>query len=125
MKQTKKEQDKMLKSLLVYLYVKNKLSLREIAGQFGMCYDYIRVLLKKYGIKRRTIFQSLEGRYPTKNKFYRDKVWLKYMYWQKGLSIREVAKISGFGRGAITKSMKRLNIKTRTKSEGILLKKMA
>jgi len=106
----KARQDLMLKSLLIYLYKKNKLSFREIAGQWGVTQSYIGQLLKRFNIKRRTISEATRGK---GNELYADRKWLKEMYWKKGYSMGQMGEMLGCDRRLIWKWMNKLNVKRR------------
>jgi len=102
------QQDRELRVILKELYLTGMLSLREVAGQFGMSYQTISNLLDKFGIKRRSIAKAFDT-----GEKYRNRGWLEKMYWGHQLSIKQISKISGYSEQLIWKWMSKLNVKRR------------
>lgn len=104
-----KETNKTLKSLLVYLYLENYLSTREIAGQWGVHNTWICILLKKYGIPRRNKSEAHEARYG--HHLYRDKNWLRLQYCHNEESMADMSRMVGCNRTLIPKWINRYGIR--------------
>jgi len=116
-RKAKVKQDKILKSLLIYLYVKNKLSATEIAGQWGFDPCWILRLLDKYGIPSRTRAESVGVK--TANRMYRNKKWLKRMYCKYKFNSVEIGKAAGCNGSMVRKWLNKYGIK---RKEGLVTK---
>mgnify|MGYP006424450217 CR=1 FL=1 len=105
---------KFTKEQLEELYLIRKLSLSRIGNQFNCNGSNIFYWLKKFGIERRPV---------NHRKIDIPKNVLEDLYWDKGLSSREIAKKYGikFGR-TIRKKLKNYGIKRKTISEALTKK---
>jgi hypothetical protein len=110
----KKKGLKFTKKKLIELYWKKGLSLSKIGEEFCCTGTNILYWLKKFNIKRRPA-------YPKKIDI--PKETLRKLYWKKGLSSTQIAKIYGIKHGrTILKKLVKYNIPTKTVSQALTRK---
>jgi len=93
------------KNLLKKLYIKNKLSIKQIAEKFNVPKCTVWYWLKKFRIRRR----SSGGI----KKFVIDKSTLNKLYYTKKLSLKKIAKIYNCSEATILNRMKEYKLKRR------------
>jgi len=97
------------KNELYYLYWNKKMTQREIAKKFGVSQRTIANKMKEYNIPTRNGRRRTE--YPCT---YED---LYDLYWNKGLSTSEIAKIAELCDGSVVSLLRRRGIPRRSRSE--------
>ena len=95
---------------LYRLYWEEGLSIRKIAKKLGVGKSTIEYWLKKYKISRRPPKENNKLKNLTKDELYD-------LYWNRGLSIGEIAKMFGVGKSAIRSKMLKLGIARRNNSK--------
>jgi hypothetical protein len=98
------------------LYIENRLSTNQICGQLGVSRGSVKYWMKRYGIKGRSPKEAyrLVIR-PQKHKRHNlDANVVRHLYWDKNLSISEVAKELGSGYCHVRHKMVRSGIPRRS-----------
>lgn len=108
------------KSELKRLYLKEKLSAREIAKRLNCAKSAIQNKMKKYGIPARNNSEALRL-VPRQSKYKISKKKLVNLYEKQKLSTHQIAKRYGCSGSIISSKLKKYGIKTRNVSEGIKL----
>ena len=104
----------MNKETLEKLYVKQRMSLSEIALKFNCNGTNILYWLKKFDIKRRPAYRK---------KIHIQKEILEKLYWEKNLTSDQIAKKFGIKHGrTVRKKMIKHGLKTKTVSEALTKK---
>ena len=116
---------KVTRELLHRLYWEDGLSQREIAELLGMKRDDIKYLMKKLGVQTRDRAEAIRLAYKKKGeeiqkkriqklkKFALTKEQLHDLYWGKGLSIDEIAFLTGYTPHMISKWLRKYDIPRR------------
>jgi predicted DNA-binding protein YlxM (UPF0122 family) len=95
------------KQQLKKMYVKNKLSMFEIANKLGCTHSAIVYKFKKFGIKSR-------GHLGLTRPIKLTKIGFEYLYYKRGLSLKKIAKIAHCSESGLEKRFKKYELKSRT-----------
>lgn len=100
------------------MYCNQNMSANQIAIKIGSTHNTIIRILKKQGIKTRSMSES-QFNYHNKriSDLYNDAEWLNKMYWDEGKTSTEIAKELGVSPSTILRHMKALGLNTKTNSE--------
>ena len=103
-----------LAARLASLHRDQNLNMKEMAGELGVCAKTVVATMDRLGIPRRTLKEAirLSRSSPAADK-YRDKEWLQRAYWDRGLSLSQIADELGCHHTTISKWMGRHGIETR------------
>lgn len=105
------------KNWLKQKYIREEMSMIEIADGIGVSESTICNWVNKHGIESRSISEARELVFEDDGSKYRDRDWLRSMYWGEGKSAYEIADMCDVSHSTIQYFLDKNDINTRSQPE--------